>query len=122
MPDLPALASSTFIVTPASAWPSIWEEYSSTVHPSDTWAPEDWSKPLALKEIRAVQHFASQGAVGNGRLIALPCADQLTRETANALLKLLEEPPAGVSTLLFGETDRMLATIRSRVRIVEIPS
>jgi len=66
--------------------------------------------------------FASQTAVGGSRMIAIPCADQLTRETANALLKLLEEPPVGVSILLFAETDRMLATIRSRVQVLFLDS
>jgi hypothetical protein len=118
MSDLPPLAPSTFVVTPSSNWQAVWESYTQEVHPSDTWAPEEWNKPLALKEVRGLHHFASQQAVGKGRVIAVPLADQLTRETGNALLKLLEEPPAGVSVILFGETDRMLATVRSRVQVM----
>jgi DNA polymerase III delta prime subunit len=122
MHDLPPLAASNVIVTPASAWPLIWESYASTVHASDRIAPEEWAKPMALKEIRNLQYTTGQQAVGKGRMIAIPCADQLSRETANALLKLLEEPPAGITFILFAETDRLLTTIRSRVRSIAIPS
>lgn len=122
MSDFPLHAASTFLVTPAANWPELWERIVADVHPSDRWSPEDWSKSLAIKDIRTVQQFAGQGAVGKGRVVALPHADQFTRETANALLKLLEEPPAGLSLVLFGETDRMLATVRSRVQVVPVAS
>ncbi len=122
MSELPPLAASNAIITTASAWPAVWEVYTKDIHPSDRIAPEEWGKPLALKEIRQLQYVAGQQAVGSGRMFAIPCADQLSRETANALLKLLEEPPAGVTFVLFAETDRMLPTIRSRVRVIPLAS
>lgn len=117
MSDLPLLSSSSFLVAAAANWPALWQTLTAAVHPSDIWAPEDWTKPINLKDVRAAQQFAAQQAVGQGRMIAIPFADVLTRETGNALLKLIEEPPTGVSIVLFGETDRMLSTIRSRVQV-----
>lgn len=122
MPDLPPLAASNYLIAPASAWPVLWEQLTEGVHPSDRWSPEDWSKSLALKDVRTVQAFASQQAVGAGRMVALPQADQMSREVANALLKLLEEPPPGLTVVLLGETDRVLATVRSRVQTQIVPS
>ncbi len=120
--DLPTLAQSSFIVAPTSSWEQLWETYTVSAHPSDLWQPEEWGKPLAVKDVKNVRHFAGQQAVGLGRYIALPQADTMSREVANALLKLLEEPPAGLSVILFAETDRMLATIRSRVLTIIIES
>lgn len=90
------------------------------MHPSDHWAPEDWDKPPSVADVRQLRAFTAQQAVGQGRVVAIPNADLLTREVGNALLKLLEEPPAGVRLALFGETDRMLATVRSRVQLRRI--
>ena len=51
----------------------------------------------------------------NGKAYIFPEADTMNSEAQNALLKLLEEPPAGVVLLLCAEhPERLLATVRSR--------
>lgn len=116
----PDLAPSSYVHSAAHGWPQVWNEYTASSHPSDRWAPDDWSKPLSMKDVHLLRAFAAQGAVGVAKYIAIPSADQMSREVANALLKLLEEPPRGVYVVLFGETDRMIDTVRSRVRYVPL--
>lgn len=117
---LPSLAASTLIITGRHAWHDLWAHYTAQAHPSDTWQPEVWDKPMPMKQVRELQAFAGQGAVGAGRFLAVPCADGLARETSNALLKLLEEPGPGVHMVLFAESDKVLPTVRSRVRVITL--
>jgi hypothetical protein len=116
---LPA-AQSTFVHGPASAWQEAWAQYVAGAHQGDVWTPESWDKPLTLKEIRGLRAFVGQQPVGRAKFVALPHADTLTREVANSLLKLLEEPPPNLFILMFGVTDRMLVTIRSRVQVISL--
>ncbi len=54
-----------------------------------------------------------------GRVGIIDDADDLNQEGANALLKVLEEPPPGVVLILIGTSEqRQLPTVRSRARIV----
>ncbi len=49
-------------------------------------------------------------------------AEKMNTESANKLLKLLEEPPAGTVFILISEnTDQLLKTITSRVQKIKIP-
>lgn len=58
----------------------------------------------------------------NYRVIIISPADALNITTANALLKLLEEPPASTLLLLVtSQPQRLLATITSRCQIVDMP-
>jgi DNA polymerase III delta prime subunit len=111
------LAQSNLIILPMSQWQPVLAELAATFHAGDVWQASDWEKPLPVKELRAVHDFAAQTAVEKGKLIAIPHADTMQREAANTLLKLLEEPPPGVILILFAETDHVLPTIRSRVRL-----
>lgn len=59
--------------------------------------------------------FGMTAALGEWRIAIVDSADALNRNAANALLKLLEEPPAKTVLLLVAHApDRLLATIRSR--------
>jgi DNA polymerase-3 subunit delta' len=54
---------------------------------------------------------------GGRRVVILDCADEMNATAANALLKMLEEPPAGAVLLLVSHRpSRLLPTIRSRCR------
>jgi DNA polymerase III subunit delta' len=54
-------------------------------------------------------------ALGNGKVFVVDEAELLEAESQNALLKTLEEPPAGtVVVLVTDQEDRLLPTIRSR--------
>src|SRR5208337_3684407 len=54
---------------------------------------------------------------GGWRVVIVDCADDLNRSSANALLKLIEEPPERSLFLLVAhQPGRILPTIRSRCR------
>jgi DNA polymerase-3 subunit delta' len=66
---------------------------------------------------RSVGFFGSTAGEGGWRIAIVDAVDDLQREGANALLKVLEEPPARTLLLLISHAPgRELATIRSRCR------
>lgn len=84
-------------------------------------------KSISIETIRELQHFLSlkiPGAdtmQGISRLVVIEDAHRMTTEAQNALLKTLEEPPAGTVLLLTSTTlDAVLPTIQSRVRQLAI--
>lgn len=84
--------------------------------------PEEEGKGIGIDKIRALSEFQSLGSqYGRGRVVQLQPADALNPNSANALLKTLEEP-SGNTTLLLS-TDRplsLLATIRSRCQQIAL--
>ena len=68
-----------------------------------------------VRKIIAAFHQAS--ATDGWRIAIVDCADELNRSAANALLKLIEEPPdRSVFFLICHQPGRLLPTIRSRCR------
>jgi DNA polymerase-3 subunit delta' len=66
---------------------------------------------------RSVAFFGSTAGEGGWRIAIVDAVDDLQREGANALLKVLEEPPARTLLLLVSHAPgRELPTIRSRCR------
>ena len=66
---------------------------------------------------RSVGFFGSTAGEGGWRIAIVDAVDDLQREGANALLKVLEEPPARTLLLLVSHAPgRELPTIRSRCR------
>jgi DNA polymerase-3 subunit delta' len=66
---------------------------------------------------KAVPFFGSTAGEGGWRIAIVDAVDDLQREGANALLKVLEEPPARTLLLLISHAPgRELPTIRSRCR------
>ena len=66
---------------------------------------------------RMVTFFGGTAGEGGWRVVIVDAVDDLAREGANALLKVLEEPPARTLLLLISHSPgRELATIRSRCR------
>ncbi len=112
-------AASTWIVIPAQEWPSLYKTASDMSHPADIWIGEALDKPLTVADIKALHHFAGQTPVGERKIAVLGAADQLRPEAANALLKLLEEPPAYLFLILVSESHRILPTLQSRVQRVK---
>lgn len=78
------------------------------------------SKEIRIEQIRELVDFASVGSHRQGRrVVLLYPAETLNVHAANALLKTLEEPPAGVVFILVTtQIDRLLPTILSRCRRV----
>lgn len=73
---------------------------------------------IAVEDVRALRDFFGMSAVDGGRrVVIVDAADEMNPNAANALLKLLEEPPAGAVLLLIAhQPSRLLPTIRSRCR------
>lgn len=66
---------------------------------------------------RTVSFFGSTAGEGGWRIAIVDAVDDLQREGANALLKVLEEPPERAILLLISHAPgRVLPTIRSRCR------
>jgi DNA polymerase-3 subunit delta' len=66
---------------------------------------------------RVVSFFGGTAGEGGWRIAIVDAVDDLAREGANALLKVLEEPPARTLLLLLSHSPgRELPTIRSRCR------
>lgn len=73
---------------------------------------------ITVDEIRRLHGFFHMSAAEGGRRVAIiDAADEMNPAAANALLKLLEEPPQRAALLLVAhQPARLLPTIRSRCR------
>lgn len=73
---------------------------------------------LTVEEVRKLRNFFSLSATDGGRrVVIVDSADEMNPSAANAILKLLEEPPARTILLLIShQPSRLLPTIRSRCR------
>ena len=71
---------------------------------------------ITVDEVRRAGHFFSQtSGTGNWRIVIIDPADDLNRNAANAILKILEEPPRRALFLVLSHAPgRLLPTIRSR--------
>ena len=76
------------------------------------------SQVISVDEVRKMKSFFALSAADGGRRTAIiDSLDELNTNAANALLKLLEEPPANVTLFLVShQPARLLPTIRSRCR------
>lgn len=74
------------------------------------------SKQIKIEQIRALSDFLNLGSHRNGyRVVLIYPAESMNPGAANALLKSLEEPSAGVIFVLVShQPSRLLATVRSR--------
>jgi DNA polymerase III subunit delta' len=79
-------------------------------------------KQIAVEDIRrTVPFFGSTAGEGGWRIAIVDAVDELNRSGANALLKVLEEPPERALILLVSHSAaRVPATLRSRCRIVTL--
>jgi DNA polymerase III subunit delta' len=77
---------------------------------------------IAVDDIRrTVPFFGSTAGEGGWRIAIIDAVDDLNRSGANALLKLLEEPPKrGLLLLIAHSTARVPATLRSRCHIISL--
>ncbi len=71
---------------------------------------------ITVDEVRRAGKFFSQtSGTGNWRIVIIDPADDLNRSAANAILKILEEPPKRALFLVLSHAPgRLLPTIRSR--------
>lgn len=77
-----------------------------------------WRGDIVVQDVRAViDRFAMTAAEGGYRVCIVDAADDMNVNAANALLKILEEPPPNAVLLLISHAPGgLLPTIRSRCR------
>ncbi len=75
---------------------------------------------IRIAQIRELESFVFTGSHRNGnRVVLITEADAMPPAAANALLKILEEPPSSVYFILVSsKTKSLLPTIRSRCRVI----
>ena len=78
---------------------------------------------ITVDEVRRLKSFFSlSSADGGRRVVIVDSVDEMNTSAANALLKILEEPPARTTILLIShQPARLLPTIRSRCRDLRLP-
>lgn len=78
------------------------------------------ARSIKVDQVRRLQRlFATTPTFSARRVIVIDAIEDMEREGANALLKNLEEPPAGTLFLLVSHAPgRLLPTIRSRCRLL----
>ncbi len=77
---------------------------------------------IGVDRVRGVGSFLGKtSAEGGWRIVVIDAADEMNRNSANAVLKVLEEPPEqAVLLLLAHNPGRLLPTIRSRCRTLTL--
>lgn len=81
-----------------------------------------FKQDLPVDEVRRAKHFfEATSAEGGWRVAIIDPADDLNTSSSNALLKLLEEPPARALFLVLAHRPgALLPTIRSRCRLLRL--
>jgi DNA polymerase III subunit delta' len=79
---------------------------------------------IVVEDTRAIAGFFRLTAAEEGwRIVIVDGAEEMNRNAANALLKILEEPPRRALLLLVSHSPgRLLPTIRSRCRRLPLPA
>lgn len=82
--------------------------------------PYEVKRNIPIDLVRAMQQrLVTRPTLGDRRVVIVDPADDLEKSSANALLKSLEEPPAGTFFILVAhQPARLLPTIRSRCRVL----
>lgn len=79
---------------------------------------------IVVDDVRKIGEFLRLTAgEGGWRVVVIDCADEMNRNAANAVLKILEEPPPRALLLLVSHNPgRLLPTIRSRCSRLSLPA
>lgn len=82
------------------------------------------ARNIKIAQIREMQRrLTTRPTLGRHRTVIIDPADDMETGSSNALLKSLEEPPAGTVFLLVAHRPaRLLPTIRSRCRLLRFPT
>ncbi|MCJ8345913.1 hypothetical protein MJH12_10255 [bacterium] len=82
------------------------------------------AQTISIKKVREIfSHISHRLGPNQKQIIAIYYPALMAKEAANALLKVLEEPPAGRIFVLINPNQRfLLPTISSRVTHIHLPS
>ncbi|MBL8342021.1 MAG: DNA polymerase III subunit delta' [Rubrivivax sp.] len=82
------------------------------------------SRQIRIDDVRGLLDWVTKtSARGRGKLVVLHPAEALNAHAASALLKTVEEPPAGTRMVLTcSDAQHLLPTVRSRCQIFEVPA
>jgi DNA polymerase-3 subunit delta' len=85
---------------------------------------EGLARDISIKQVRELGEFMGMtAALSPWRVAVIDSMDELNKEASNALLKMLEEPPANTIFFLVSHAPgRLLPTIRSRCRLLHFES
>jgi DNA polymerase-3 subunit delta' len=122
-PDMPAVRKATSLAVPPDhpVARRIARQAHSDLLVLERVINEKTGKPFTVIRVedtrRTVSFFGSTAGEGGWRIAIVDSVDELNRESENALLKVLEEPPPRALLLLVSHAPgRVLPTIRSRCR------
>lgn len=81
-----------------------------------------FKQDIPVDDVRRLKSFFNYSAVDGGRrVVIVDAADDLNTAAANAILKVLEEPPKDTVLILVSHApSRLLPTIRSRCRSISL--
>jgi len=107
-----------------------WRELISSSPYFDT---EDWLEAIGAENQQIViyvqesdnlqKKLALKSSQGGRKVVIIWLPERMMEQTANKLLKLIEEPPLGTHFLLVSqEPDLVLGTIQSRVQRINVPA
>lgn len=93
-----------------------------SVHRTENEKTKRLRDQITIDDIRSLGAFFQLSATDGGRrVVIIDAADDMNVNAANALLKMLEEPPARTTLLLIcHQPSRLLPTIRSRCRTLRL--
>ncbi|WP_299657305.1 DNA polymerase III subunit delta' [uncultured Tateyamaria sp.] len=93
-----------------------------SVHRTENEKTKRLRDQITIDDVRALGSFFQLSATDGGRrVVIIDAADEMNVNAANALLKMLEEPPARTTLLLIcHQPSRLLPTIRSRCRTLRL--
>lgn len=101
----------------------VFHQVAAMAHPDLILLRREWSEKdkkllteIRIEDVRRAIHLFQQAAGQGGyRVCILDCAEELNLNSANALLKLIEEPPPrSLFLIIANRPGRMLPTLRSR--------
>lgn len=83
---------------------------------------DEYVNEISIEQSRTIaQTLSLTPAEGQWRVVIIDSADALNNKSANAILKILEEPPPQTILMLISHNvGRLLPTIRSRCRIIPL--
>ena len=108
----------------------VFRKIAARAHPNVLTLTRPWDErakryktDLSVDEVRrTVSFFGSTAGEAGWRICIVDAADDMNANSANALLKVLEEPPPrSLFLVLAHQPGRLLPTIRSRCRRLELP-